>query len=225
MGCGHGSRLRAETGTAACRHGHGHVIYKMKYCEKDFIDQVWNILSSRERRVIEHPPFSHAAVLVPLFKKGEGCHILFTKRTDQVKYHKGEISFPGVVFDEEDSELISTALREANEEIGLKESDVQIVGVLDDIVTITEFIVTPFVGLFSYPYPFKLSPIEIEELIEVPLSYLLDEECFGERVIVRGDRKEVVYSYQYGNHIIWGATARILKQFLDLITSQRQPHD
>jgi len=189
----------------------------MKYCEKDFIDQIRNILSSRQRRVIEHPSFAHAAVLVPLFKKGEGCHILFTKRTDQVKYHKGEISFPGGVFDEKDSGLERTALREAFEEIGLKGNDVQIVGVLDDIVTITEFIVTPFVGLFSYPYPFKLSLIEIEELIEVPLSYLLDEECFGERIIVRGDRKEMVYSYQYENHIIWGATARILKQFLDLI--------
>lgn len=167
--------------------------------------------------MIEHPSFAHAAVLVPLFKKGEDCHILFTKRTDQVKYHKGEISFPGGVVDEEDSELERTALREAFEEIGLKGNDVQIVGVLDDIVTITEFIVTPFVGLFSYPYPFKLSPIEIEELIEVPLSLLLDENCFSEREIVRGDRKEMVYSYQYGNHIIWGATARILKQFLDLI--------
>jgi len=194
-------------------------------CEKDFIDQVRNILSTRERRVIEHPSFAHAAVLVPLFKKGEGCHILFTKRTDQVKYHKGEISFPGGVFDEKDSGLERTALREAFEEIGLKGNDVQIIGVLDDIVTITEFIITPFVGLFSYPYPFKLSPIEIEELIEVPLSFLLDENCFSEREIVRGDRKEIVYSYQYGNHIIWGATARILKQFLDLITSQRQPYD
>ncbi len=192
-----------------------------RYCEKDFIDQIRNILSSREKRVIQHPPFSHAAVLVPLFKKGEDCHLLFTKRTDQVKYHKGEISFPGGAVDKEDSDLEKTALREAFEEIGLKESDVQIIGVLDDIVTITEFIVTPFVGLFPYPYPFRTSPIEIAELIEVPLSALLDEECFNEREILRGDRKEVVYAFQYGNHIIWGATARILKQFLDLISSPR----
>jgi len=197
----------------------------MNYCKKDFIDKIRRIFSTRERKVIKHPSFAHAAVLVPLFKKGEDCHILFTKRTDQVKYHKGEISFPGGVFDKGDSELERTALREAFEEIGLKGNDVQIIGVLDDILTITEFIVTPFVGLFSYPYPFKLSPIEIEELIEVPLSCLLDQGCFGERVIVRGDRKEVVYSYQYRNHLIWGATARILKQFLDLVTSQRQPHD
>jgi 8-oxo-dGTP pyrophosphatase MutT (NUDIX family) len=193
----------------------------MKYCEKDFIDQIGNILSSRKRRVISHPPFSHAAVLVPLFKKDGDCHLLFTKRSEEVKYHKGEISFPGGVVDEEDSELISTALREASEEIGLKESDVQIVGVLDDIVTITEFIVTPIVGLFPYPYPFKVSEVEIAELIEVPLLHLLDENCFGEMEITRGDRKEIVYAYQYGRHTIWGATARILKQFLDLIPSPR----
>ena len=173
--------------------------------------------------VIEHPPFSHAAVLVPLFKKGEDCHILFTKRSEEVKYHKGEISFPGGVVDEEDSELVSTALREAFEEIGLEENDVQIIGILDDIVTITEFIVTPVVGLFPYPYPFKISKVEIAEMIEVPLSSLLGEDCFSEREIIRMGRKEMVYAFQYKDHIIWGATARILKQFLDLISSPVNP--
>lgn len=191
----------------------------MKYYEKDFIDQIQSILTSRQRGVIEHLPFSHAAVLVPLFRKDGDCHLLFTKRSEEVKYHKGEISFPGGVVDEEDRELIHTALREAREEIGLKESDVQIIGVLDDIVTITEFIVTPIVGLFPYPYPFKVSEVEIAELIEVPLASLLKKDCFSEREIFRGGEREIVYAYEYGKHIIWGATARILKQFLDLITS------
>lgn len=193
----------------------------MNYCDKDFMNELQHLLSKRKRKVISHPPFSHAAVLVPLFQKGGGCHLLFTKRSEEVKYHKGEISFPGGVVDEEDKELINTALREANEEIGLKESDVQIIGVLDDIVTITEFIVTPIVGLFSYPYPFKVSEAEIAELIEVPLAFLLDEDCFSEREISRGGQREIVYAYQYGEHNIWGATARILNQFLDLITSSR----
>jgi len=195
----------------------------MNYCEKNFIDRLRNILSARERMVIEHPPFSHAAVLVPLFKKGEDCHLLFTKRSEEVKYHKGEISFPGGVVDEEDSELVSTALREAFEEIGLEENDVQIIGILDDIVTITEFIVTPVVGLFPYPYPFKISKVEIAEMIEVPLSSLLREDCFSEREIIRMGRKEMVYAFQYKDHVIWGATARILKQFLDLISSPVNP--
>jgi 8-oxo-dGTP pyrophosphatase MutT (NUDIX family) len=123
--------------------------------------------------------------------------------------------------DEDDLGLENTALREAFEEIGLKESDVQIIGALDDIVTVTHFIVTPFVGLFPYPYPFKTSPVEIAELIEVPLSFLLTEENFNEREITRMGRKEIIYAYQYGEHTIWGATARILKQFLGLITSSK----
>jgi 8-oxo-dGTP pyrophosphatase MutT (NUDIX family) len=188
-------------------------------CEKGFIHEVRNILNTRERRAIEQPSLARAAVLVPLFEKGEACHIVFTKRSDNVRYHKGEISFPGGVFDESDFELQRTALREAFEEIGLKESDVQIIGVLDDIITtVTQFIVTPFVGLFPYPYPFELSAIEIAELIEVPLSALLDEDCYSEREIIRETGKELVSAYQYENHVIWGATARILKQFLDLIS-------
>lgn len=193
----------------------------MRSCEKDFLKVLRNILGTRKRRIIEHPPFARAAVLVPLFKKGEGCHIVFTRRSDNVRYHKGEISFPGGVFDERDLELQRTALRETFEEIGLKEHDVQIIGVLDDIITITQFIVTPFIGLFHYPYPFKLSPIEIAELIEIPISALLDEGCFSEREVIRGTGKEVVYAYQYENHLIWGATARILKQFLEMIQHPR----
>ncbi len=191
-----------------------------KSCKKEFIDELRKKLSSRERKIIDHPPFSHAAVLVPLYQKEGECHLLFTKRSDQVKHHKGEISFPGGMVDEDDRELIHTALREAREEIGLKEKDVEIIGLLDDIVTVTEFIVTPIVGILPYPYPFQVSQIEIDELIEVPLSALLKEDSFREREIIRMGRAEWVYAYQYQNHTIWGATARILKQLLDLISSQ-----
>jgi len=191
----------------------------MKSCEREFIDQLKKKLTSRERKVIDHPPLSHAAVLLPLYQREGQCHLLFTKRSDQVKYHKGEISFPGGMVDEEDRELIQTALREAREEIGLNEEDVEIIGLLDDIVTVTQFIVTPIVGFFPYPYPFQINQIEIDELIEVPLSFLLHKDSFSEREIFRMGRSKWVYAYQYGNHVIWGATARMLKQFLDLISS------
>ena len=191
----------------------------MNACGTYFVDEIREILSRRERKVIDHLPFPRAAVLVPLFQKEGSCHILFTKRTDQVKHHKGEISFPGGMFDEEDVDLRRTALREAFEEMGLKEEDVQILGTLDDIVTTSEFIVTPFVGVFPYPYPFELSPIEIAELIEVPFASLLDPDRFGEKEIIQIGQKRMVQAYQYKHHNIWGATARILRQFLDLITS------
>ncbi|MCJ7641013.1 MAG: CoA pyrophosphatase [Desulfobacterales bacterium] len=188
-------------------------------CGNSFIDGLRGILGKRERRVMNDPAYARAAVIVPLFNKDGSCHILFTKRTHLVKHHKGQISFPGGVFDEEDGDLGRTALREAFEEIGLKEDDVQIIGVLDDIVTVTGFIVTPFVGVFGYPYHFRLSQREIEELIEVPLSSLLNPACFSASEIVDGDRKRLVYNYQCGPHSIWGATALILKQFLGLISA------
>ncbi len=121
--------------------------------------------------------------------------------------------------DEADAELEMTALREAHEEIGLKPQDVQLIGLLDDIVTVSGFIVTPVVGLFPYPYPFTVSEVEIAELIEVPLLFLLKEESFTERSIVQDGFERRVLSYQYGRYTIWGATAGILKQFLDLIQS------
>ncbi|MBS3919712.1 MAG: CoA pyrophosphatase [Deltaproteobacteria bacterium] len=193
----------------------------MKYCEQESIDEIIKILTLRERRTIEYPSFARAAVLVPLFNKEGSCHLLLTKRTDLVKYHKGEISFPGGMVDEDDLSLEKTALREAFEEIGLKEEDVQIIGALDDIITVTDFIVTPFVGLFPYPYRFETSSVEIAELIEVPLSFLLTKENFNEQEITRMGRREIISAYQYGKHTIWGATARILKQFLELISSSK----
>jgi 8-oxo-dGTP pyrophosphatase MutT (NUDIX family) len=193
----------------------------MEPCGKNFMKELEDLLSKRERRPIEDPACVRAAVVVPLFNKDGSCHLLFTRRTQEVKYHKGQISFPGGAFDEEDGDLRRTALRETFEEIGLTEKDVQIIGILDDIVTTTNFIVTPFVGCFKYPYPFRLSPREIDELIEVPLSVLLDPACFGEREIVDGDQRRLVYNYQCGPHAIWGATALILKQFLELISSFR----
>jgi 8-oxo-dGTP pyrophosphatase MutT (NUDIX family) len=191
----------------------------MEPCDKDFIKELEDILSRRERRPIENPAYVHAAVIVPLFNKDGSCHLLFTRRTQEVKHHKGQISFPGGASDEEDGDLRKTALRETFEEIGLKEKDVQIIGILDDIVTTTNFIVTPFVGYFSYPHPFRLSQREIDELIEVPLSVLLDPGCFSEREIADGSQRRLVYNYQCGPHSIWGATALILKQLLELISA------
>lgn len=189
----------------------------MEACGKYFIDEITDFLRRRERKTIAHPSFPRAAVLVPLFEKNGNCHILFTVRSNQVKHHKGQISFPGGVFDDEDENLKRTALREVFEEIGVDERDVQVLGALDDIVTTSEFVVTPFVGVIPYPYSFQLSVDEIAELIQVPLTSLLDLSSFAEREITDNDLKRVVESYQHGRHIIWGATARILKQFLAVI--------
>jgi 8-oxo-dGTP pyrophosphatase MutT (NUDIX family) len=175
------------------------------------------ILSCRGKNCINDERFRRAAVLIPLFKKNGEYHILFTRRTDKVRHHKGQISFPGGRQDPGE-ELLTTALREAREEMGIEEKDVQILGELDDICTATsDFCVSPFVGLIPYPYPFEVSPAEIEEVLEVPLSALLNGPGFREELFERDGEFFPVYYYEHNGHNIWGATARILKQLLELL--------
>ena len=190
-------------------------------CDLPLMEAIRVVLSGRQREVLEQTALPRAAVLVPLFQKAGACHLLLTRRSDHVKHHRGEISFPGGTFDEEDGDLQRTALREAREEIGLREDAVRILGVLDDIETRTGFVVTPFAGVILSPYPFTLSEREIAELIEIPLSALTGPDGYGEHEIVHEGQKRVVPSYRYGRHIIWGATARILKQFLELLPVTR----
>ena len=145
---------------------------------------------------------------------------MFTKRTERVQYHKGEVSFPGGAYEETDSGLRFTALREAFEEIGLISQDVEILGELDDFATITNFVVTPFVGVIPYPYNFRISRYEIEQLIEVPITALLQKSKIGEGEVDYQGQPVHSYVYEYQGVVIWGATARILTHFLDLVFSE-----
>ncbi|MCX5915393.1 MAG: CoA pyrophosphatase [Deltaproteobacteria bacterium] len=180
------------------------------------------ILACREKACIDQPGLVRAAVLIPLFKKNGEYHVLLTRRTDKVRHHKGQISFPGGRQDQGE-DLLATALREAKEEMGIEEKDVHILGELDDMCTVaSDFCISPFVGLIPYPYPFKISRHEIEEIIEVPLSVFLDETKFREELRSRDGEPVLVYFYQHDEHTIWGATARILKQLMDLISSEEK---
>jgi 8-oxo-dGTP pyrophosphatase MutT (NUDIX family) len=182
--------------------------------------KIKKILACRGKACIQDPRFRRAAVLIPLFKKEREYHILFTRRTDKVEHHKGQISFPGGRQDKKDKDLLATALREAQEEMGIKEKDVHILGELDDICTVTDFCVSPFVALIPYPYPFRINRQEIEEVIEVPLSVLLDKRRFRQELSEKDGLPFSIYYYQHENHTIWGTTARILKQLLDLLPEE-----
>ncbi|MBW2039044.1 MAG: CoA pyrophosphatase [Deltaproteobacteria bacterium] len=183
--------------------------------------RIKEILTHREiKRVTAEPDLTRAAVLLPLFLKDDSYHVLFTKRTDRVKHHKGEISFPGGISETSDEDLLATALRETHEEVGVKPEDVEIWGEMDEVVTMSNFIVSPFVGLIPYPYPFDTCSEEIEELILLPLGCFHKEGILAEEYRTYQDKTQLVYIYHCGRHIIWGATAKILKQFLDLISGE-----
>ncbi len=159
-----------------------------------------------------------AAVLVPLHAQEGQPHLVFTRRTDSVEHHKGQISFPGGEADREDRDLQATALREAQEELGIDPAHVRILGALDDVYTfVSGFVVTPFVGLIPHPYPFRASAAEIAEVLMVPLATFRDPAKMHVEERNRDGWRVQVYFYHHGAHEIWGATARIMKDFIDAI--------
>ena len=170
---------------------------------------------------IENQGLPRAAVLLPLYEANGEMHILFTRRSELVEHHKGQISFPGGAYDATDPDLRFTAVRETWEEIGVATDHVDVLGQLDEMITVSNFLVRPFVGHITAPapYPFVHSEIEVAEILEVPLDHLRDAaNVVAEPRIYQG-REIMAYSFRWRDHVIWGATARILKQFLDLLST------
>ena len=180
-------------------------------------------LADRRRRVVDSESLIPAAVLLLLTNR-RGPHVVFAKRTEDVTHHKGQFSFPGGIVETWDGSRLETALREAQEEIGLPPSAVDILGTLDDTETrATQFVITPFVGMVSQPVSYTPDGKEIERVLEVPLAALLDPAIFRVEMWERDGEVHPVYFYEYNGETIWGATARILKQFLDLVFPEGAP--
>ena len=176
-------------------------------------------LENRQQQTYQHASVVHreAAVLIPLFYKDHDPYLLFTRRTETVEHHKGQISFPGGVRDENDHDLQTTALRETREEVGIQDSDVTILGCTDRFLTNTHFMVTPYVGYFSFPYKFLINPAEISQLIEVPLKHLLQPEIFEQKKWERDGVLWDVHFYYYNQETIWGVTGFLLSNFLSIV--------
>jgi 8-oxo-dGTP pyrophosphatase MutT (NUDIX family) len=174
-------------------------------------------LGARRRRVVPPGPLVRAAVLVPIVDRGEAV-LVFAQRTDRVGHHKGQISFPGGRVDPGDADDLAAALREAHEEVGLEPALVEPLGLLDDTETVaTQYVITPWVGVVRAPVAWQPDGEEIEKVIEVPVAALLDRGCFRVELWERDGVEREVYFYEYRDTTIWGATARILKQYLDLV--------
>jgi 8-oxo-dGTP pyrophosphatase MutT (NUDIX family) len=185
---------------------------------KHVIENIRGVLTKRQILHVSESKMKVAAVLVPIFLNAGRYHLLFIQRTERVKDHKGQIAFPGGTYNNADGLLLNTALREAEEEIGLAQGDVEVLGELDDTIVPTNYVISPFVGLIPYPYDFKLDKWEVEELIEIPLEALLNKNCYIKGTIKwRGHEMDRVFC-KYGNKIIWGATCEILKQFVEIVT-------
>jgi 8-oxo-dGTP pyrophosphatase MutT (NUDIX family) len=161
-----------------------------------------------------------AAVLLPLYTLQGGLHVVLTKRTMDVATHKGEISFPGGAMDTTDDDLVYTALRESDEEIGLKKEHVRVLGRLDDIFSRGGFHVAAFVGEIDpdcSPYPWRPQASEVAEVLEIPLPHFLDAANYVEVPTTRRDGELIVMEgCRYGEHVVWGMTWRLLRHFLDI---------
>jgi len=176
-------------------------------------------LAARPRRIVDPGPLVRAAVLVPLVERGGGPHLVFAKRTDRVGTHRGQIAFPGGTVSADDASLLAAALRESEEEVGLSPTAVEALGALDDTETFaTRFVITPWVGVIRAPVVWRPDGEEIEKVIEVPLAALLEPANFRVEHWARDGVVRPVYFYEYGGERIWGATARIVKDYLDLVT-------
>lgn len=201
--------------------------------------KIKEILSQYNKKRIDNDELIPAAVLVPLFYARGEYHLLFTQRNRGLGLHQGQACFPGGVRQEGDASLVDAALREAEEEIGLAREDIELYGELDDAATITSGCrITPFVALIPHPYSFKINPQEVEQVFSIPLSALKDERYFGqghqaaplwaakdagnfdqEHQTANGQPLPA-YFYEYQGRVVWGATAYIVRQLMELLQQQ-----
>lgn len=162
-----------------------------------------------------------AAVLVPLTYYQDEWHVLYTRRTDRVESHKGQVSFPGGASDEGETTPEQTALREADEEIGLRPADVTILGRLSQLITISSFRVSPIVGVIPWPYAFKVAGFEVARVFTIPLLWLANKSNYWEFTLRDTERSLIAY-HPFDGELLWGATARMTVSFLrtlDLLES------
>jgi 8-oxo-dGTP pyrophosphatase MutT (NUDIX family) len=172
------------------------------------------LLTPEEAIALDAPGSKEAAVLVPLYRSGTGLRAIFTRRRDDLEHHPGEISFPGGRRNGPEEHLRETALREAEEEIGLPRAEVDVVGALPPVGTfVTSYRVHPFVGLLPSSRTWTLQPDEVDEVLDLSLADLLSgfemKRLLGKGVPIR------TATYTVDGHLVWGATARMVQLLLE----------
>jgi len=169
-----------------------------------------------------------AAVLVPLVQRADGLHVLLTRRTEHLRDHAGQISFPGGRSEPGDGDLATTALREAEEEVGLRRDQVDVIGQLPPYTTVTSYVVTPVVALVQAPFELTLDSFEVAEAFEVPLQYLMTpahhrRHAFtfagGQRQFLSMPWQGVAADGRMREYFIWGATAAMLRNLYGFLSA------
>ena len=178
--------------------------------------QLTSALANYAYQPLSFPEGVRAAVLCPLFIREEEAHLLFIKRSQQLKHHRGEVSFPGGVKENSDCSLLETCLRETEEEVGIQSGDVTIIGRLDEVNTTTGFLVSPFLGLIPHPYSLQLNKQEVEHLITVPVAQFIETSNQYDFYYFNGQQLVSLVAYHINNPVIWGATARIVEQLITM---------
>ena len=162
-----------------------------------------------------HDEFRPAAVLVPLVWVDDEIHILFTKRSEKLKHHSGQISFPGGGFDESDITIRQAAVRETEEEIGITAEFIDIVGYLDDLETISGFYVTPFVAILQDGFEITKNEDEVSEVFSVPLDYFMESANCEKRTAEYKGENVKYYIYKHEKYTIWGVTDEIIVKLVN----------
>ncbi len=166
---------------------------------------------------IKQDSLKKAAILIP-FVCVDGCwSLLFTRRADSLKNHRGQVSFPGGGMDSEDETLVDTAMREANEEIGLKKTGIHIIGLMPDFITNSDYLVTPIVAWVDWPVQLEISTDEVSRVFTIPVDWLKNSNNWEERLYSHpnGLYGTVIFYNLYDGELLWGISAKIT---IDLFT-------
>jgi len=189
------------------------------------LDHLKSCLSFEDQALAPPEGLLPAAVLAPVFEANGQMSLLFTQRTMSLRDHQGQISFPGGVQDPGDTDLLSTALRETEEEIGLQPEVVHLLGNLKPVTTVTGYWINPFVALIPHPYDFRHNHHEVMHLLEFPLAAFCVPERWNSGTYRHKDHIVQVCCWQYGGTVIWGATARMLLDLLGRLGEYPLAHE
>ncbi|MFW9924283.1 MAG: NUDIX hydrolase [Candidatus Thorarchaeota archaeon] len=185
-------------------------------------DDIKSALVNYHSKKLPDDGSKRGAVLIPIFEENNELIIIFTKRTEDLPTHKGQISFPGGKIEEKDNSLLACAYREVYEEIGIPAEKVEYLGELNQRKTnSSNILLSSFVGKINHPFLIKINEAEVHEIINVPLNYFFDNTLWSSQNVILDNEKTTIWFIEYKSHIIWGSTAQITRELIDILIENK----